>query len=361
MESYQIYNKNICLNGTDYNQENLNKIDKSSLQSWEIKIIDFLSEWVSDAKSIAVNTSGSTGTPKTILLSKNSMVQNAKFTGNYLGLKKGDRALLNLPVDFIGGKMMIVRAFVLGLKLFTIQPSSALIVKDNYIFGAMTPHQLKSSYRSDASILDKFQILILGGSSVDDDLLKLICNSSCLCYSSYGMTETSSHIALKALNGQGKKEAFELTDSSIKIKSDSDSCLEIHAPYLENSSVKTRDVVSIVDERHFIWKGRFDLVINSGGYKIHPELLEQKLNPYFSKRFFIFGAEHEFYGQRPALLIESKQEKSSARILKILKTHLNKLEIPDQIFILERFFETANGKINREACIESAKKIFEKK
>lgn len=360
MEKQHKYNKYLSLNGTDYNQKEINNIDKSKLDSWEIKIIDFLKDWVSDSESIAVNTSGSTGKPKTIQLAKNSMIQNAMYTGNFLGLKKGDSALLNLPIDFIGGKMMIVRAFVLGLNLFTIKPSSKLVVKNEYVFGAMTPHQLKSSYKSDSGILDKFQKLILGGSAVDGDLMKLISHSKSVCYSSYGMTETSSHIALKQLNGKGKSEAYELTDSSIKIKTDPDSCLEIHAPFLENLAVKTRDVVSIVDNNHFIWKGRFDHVINSGGFKIHPELIEQKLNPYFSYRFFIFGSEHKFYGQRPALLIESKQKIESAMVLKILTAQLTKIEIPDQIFILERFIETPNGKINRKACIDRAIKIYDK-
>ena len=85
---------------------------------------NFLSEWFSDEKYIIVKTSGSTGKPKPIKLLKEHMVNSALATGAYFNLEKNTKALLCLSTNFIAGKMMLIRAIVLGWDIHLAPTSS---------------------------------------------------------------------------------------------------------------------------------------------------------------------------------------------------------------------------------------------
>ena len=100
----------IIIDGKRYTRENLNEIENESVR-------DFLIEWFSDSPTVNLHTSGSTGKPKLIVAEKSRMIASARMTLDYLKLKNGDTALLCLSVNYIAGKMMIVRAIVGGLNL----------------------------------------------------------------------------------------------------------------------------------------------------------------------------------------------------------------------------------------------------
>ena len=95
----------IIIDNQTYTRENLNEIENESVR-------EFLIEWFSDSPTVNLHTSGSTGVPKLIVAEKSRMVASAKMTLDYLNLKPGDTALLCLSVNYIAGKMMIVRTIV---------------------------------------------------------------------------------------------------------------------------------------------------------------------------------------------------------------------------------------------------------
>lgn len=76
---------------------------------------EFLEEWNNGDDCITVHTSGSTGKPKPIRVEKRRMEASARITCRFLGLKQGDTALLCMPLDYIAGKMVVVRSIVAGL------------------------------------------------------------------------------------------------------------------------------------------------------------------------------------------------------------------------------------------------------
>ena len=63
----------------------------------------FLAEWHDPSPFLEVQTSGSTGTPKRMRVRKDRMLNSARLTCDYLGLKKGDKALLCMPLRYIAG------------------------------------------------------------------------------------------------------------------------------------------------------------------------------------------------------------------------------------------------------------------
>lgn len=303
---------------------------------------DFLLDWF-DAKSyLELNTSGTTGTPKTIKIEKQAMINSALASGDFFDLKPGNTALHCLPTNFIAGKMMLVRAFILGLDIDFVSPSSRpLLNKDrSYDFAAMVPLQAQNSIAE----LFKVKKMIVGGAKMNHELESQLANLKTEVYETYGMTETITHIAAKRVG----EEAFSLLPN-VKISIDDRNCLVIDAPNISNELIVTNDLVSLIDEDHFVFIGRIDNLINSGGIKLVPEKIEDKLSQKIHSRFFVAGMKDEDLGEKLVLIIEGEQQDLDNSIFK----KLDKYERPKEIFYVKKFAETENGKIKRKEILES--------
>ena len=88
-----------------------------------LSLEEFLSEWRNESPYVEVKTSGSTGEPKRMMVEKRRMMNSARITCDFLGLKPGDTALLCMSLDYIAGKMMVVRAMVREMELISVEPS----------------------------------------------------------------------------------------------------------------------------------------------------------------------------------------------------------------------------------------------
>lgn len=318
------------------------EFSQSAGEIWEKEIVDFLNEWFSDKDFILSKTSGSTGIPKEIRIPKSAMKMSAELTGEFFGLKKGDTALLCMPVNFIAGKMMIVRAIELKLKLYCIQPKSEINLSEFPIldFVPMTPMQVKNSFES----LSKIKILLIGGAPVSNELRRQLSKLQIRIFESYGMTETITHIALKEISD----EWFSILPK-VKIRKDNRGCLVIKTPYFEEEII-TNDLVEIKNEIQFKWLGRFDNVINSGGIKLFPEQIEKKLKPFIKEEFIISSIPDEKLGQKLVLIIESELplDLDLGKFAEVL----GKFEIPKETYFLEKFPRTESGKIQRLKTLE---------
>ena len=310
----------------------------------------FLSLWFSTDVHILAKTSGSTGNPKSISLRKDFMINSALATGSYFQLGENTKALCCLPINFIAGKMMIVRALVLGWNLDIIEPTSNPLGKitKEYDFSAMVPLQLRNSL----SKINQIKTLIVGGGVVSRDLDIAIQTVDTKCYATYGMTETITHVAIKKLNKftqlELESESVYKTLPDVTVSRDKRSCLVIHAPKISDVDIITNDVVEVVSKTEFNWKGRLDHVINSGGVKLHPEEIEQKLSHTIYSRFFIAGIPDEILGEKCILVIEGEN-------YQITKKHFSKLsrfENPKEILFIPKFIETGSGKIQRLKTLE---------
>jgi O-succinylbenzoic acid--CoA ligase len=176
-------------------------------------------------------------------------------------------------------------------------------------------------------------------------------------YETYGMTETVTHIAAKRLNSNKKKQdrPFKVLPN-INISKDSRGCLVIKAPKLSDEVIFTNDIVDILTYKKFNWKGRIDNVINSGGIKIFPEEVEQKMSPVIDQRFFITSIPDDSLGDKLVLFVESDfSEELLLRLKKKIEKlpTLDKYEVPKKIYLIEKFEETSSGKIHRENTIKS--------
>ncbi len=344
------------LDGDYFNREDLKEVAYSYVkegESYEKEIGNFLIDWLDDKSYVDVFTSGSTGKPKPIRLDKQAMVHSALATGDFFGIQPGDSALQCLPTNFIAGKMMLVRAMILGLSLDIIAPSmNPLAENDNsYDFCAMVPIQVENSLKH----LHQIKTLIVGGAPASSSLIKQLQNVSTDVFATYGMTETITHIAAKPLNKLSKDTiAHFSTLPNITVRKDDRDCLVIQAPRIHTEEIITNDVVEIISNAQFNWLGRFDTVINSGGIKLHPEQIEEKLSSFISGRYFVTGIDDDQFGKKLTLIIEDeKNELNTSKLLAEIKqsNQFSKFEIPKEIYILQNFTETNTGKVQRSKTV----------
>lgn len=322
-------------------------------------IFSFLELWFNEKDTIEVKTSGSTGNPKGILLKKQYMVNSALATGKFFNLFENTKALLCLPVNFIAGKMMLVRALTLGWELDFVEPISNPLKNNanNYDFSAMVPLQLENSL----SDISKIKKLIVGGAPVSNKLLNKLQKIDTDVFATYGMTETITHIAVKKLNNfkpiisnEVEKDYYSILPN-ITISKDDRGCLVIDAPKISDKKIITNDLVEVISPTEFKWLGRFDTIINSGGIKLMPEQIEEKLAKIIEQRFFVAGIPDTILGEKLIMVIEAQKgefyKNELSQKIKHLKL-LSKYEIPKEIYFVNPFLETETKKINRNKTLK---------
>jgi O-succinylbenzoic acid--CoA ligase len=333
--------------------------------SIEHSVLSFSQLWLNNTSVFTHQSSGSTGTPKNLKINRSQMQASAAATVSSLGLRAGDTALLSISADFIGGKMMIVRALEHNLNLIvgdvSANPLMHLQSDQEIDFFSFVPYQfskiLESKDMSSINRLNKAKAIILGGAAVDKTLEIAIKNLIATpVYSTYGMTETVSHVALKRLNGM-EDEHFEALQGT-HFSQDKRSCLVIHAPQITgNEKLSTNDVVQLIDDQHFEWLGRYDFVINSGGIKLHPEQIELRIEKLLKvagirNSFFVFGQPDVQFGSRLCLITEGPTNKIT--LMALLKKQLEPYEVPKAIFETNQFRKTKSDKLNRKATLKMA-------
>jgi len=327
------------------------------LNSFQKEVFEFCQQWNSGKDEFLFHTSGSTGKPKPIYLSRVSMIESANMTKEWLNLQEGDHVLLCLPIEYIAGAMMLVRALVLNLTVVLIEPCQnplESIVKPIHIhLASFVTTQWSTILQSKINILtifSKVKGILIGGSELTSSLKLTTKVIQLPIFQTYGMTETSSHIAFRSIS----KETFAYQClAQVKIKINDQGCLCINSPSTLNQWIETNDRAELVDKSHFLLFGRNDFVINSGGRKIQPETIEKCCHLFFAQKsfeykLFAWGLDDPFFGQKLVLFIENTLGLDfQSELIQHLKMNLNAWEIPKEIICLPHFIYTNSGKIDR--------------
>ncbi|NOX86439.1 MAG: AMP-binding protein [Chlorobi bacterium] len=324
----------------------------------EREIWEFLLEWLSPDDHIEVQTSGSTGKPKKIRLQKKHMEASARLTLDFFNLKPHDTALLCLPVKYIAGKMMIVRALTGGLNLLLAPPSGVpdLGRFEKIAFSAMVPMQVSELLaKPDGRIqLEKIETLIIGGSFLDQSLEKKLKTMENSIWQTYGMTETISHIALRKLNGP-EASVWYSPLQGVELKKDDRGCLAITAPHIGVQDLVTNDLVEFNEDGSFKILGRTDNVVISGGVKIFPEEIEKKAEALIPYPFFFSGLPDEKLGEKLILFIcrDILTQSEKQNLKTSLSGILARYEMPKEIINLQTFEYNRQGKLLRKQTVDN--------
>ena len=317
---------------------------------------EFLAEWNNDSDYVHVQTSGSTGAPKPMLVEKRRMLNSARITCDFLGLREGDTALLCMSLDYIAGKMMVVRALERKLKLVTVPPSGHPLADLSpqlsvLSFAAMVPMQVYNALQVPAECerLKQIRHLIIGGGAIDDALAAALKSFPHHVWSTYGMTETLSHIALRKLNGADASDYY-TPFPSVKVSLNDESCLVINAPEVCSERLVTNDIAELSEGRFRIL-GRKDNVICSGGIKIQTEQVERQLRSHLPQPFLITKRPDEKFGEVVVLLTEGPVDEARAVCERILPKYFQ----PKAYLHVDKIPLTETGKPARKQAEDLAK------
>ena len=325
-------------------------------------LADFLREWISPQETVTVQTSGSTGAPKIMQAEKERMRASARMTCSFLGLEAGETALLCMPLKYIGAKMMVVRSLEYGLDLRWADPSShpLLGLSEAPALLAMTPAQVVASLETEeeAALLRGTKHIIIGGAAVDVQLGDILRGFPNGVWSTYGMTETLSHIALRRLSGPEASDWYK-PFNGVSLRLSDEGALMISAPAVCAKELKTNDRAELRADGSFRILGRLDNVINSGGVKVQIEHVEAVLSSVLDRPFQISAVPDSRYGEAVVMLVEGElpapEEQMIADFHKVLEAYF----CPKHVFSVPALPCTGSGKPDRASARKLAQTFAE--
>lgn len=320
------------------------------LQALSPELAGFLHEWFDGQDTLTVHTSGSTGTPKELRVEKRRMMNSAGMTLSFLGLNKNDSALLCMPLRYIAGKMVVVRALVGDLDLIPIPPAGHPLrdLKEVPAFAAMIPMQVYNSLQDaeESRRLREIKHLIIGGGAIDENLSAALSDFPHDVWSTYGMTETLSHIALRKLNGREATEWY-TPFGGVTLAESAEGTLIIDAPAVCADTLQTNDLVAFDAKGRFRILGRRDNTINTGGVKVQIEEVEALLKPHLPYPFLITSAPDEKFGERIVLLVAHPDDATLRPLLSEACRVLPPYWQPKQVVSVDEIPLTETGKPDR--------------
>jgi len=378
--------------GQRYDEQQLLAFDaaqaESALSENARATLQFAHDWLAGGERFTLHTSGSTGEPKPIKLTRSQMEASARATGAALGLHSGQRALVCLPTRYVAGRMMLVRGFVLGLETVVVEPASdpfaelppTLQSDWQPDFTAFVPLQMQTLLAAAMSapadscfgdeterafryrrLLDGMQAILLGGGPLDEETQRQVQQLAAPIYHTYAMTETATHIALRRLNGPRATDAF-VPLPGVELALDARGCLAIRGAVTNEAWVQTNDLVELRADGSFVWLGRADNVINSGGVKVQAEQVEaavttlQNSRPdlaWSGRRLAVTGLPDERLGQVVTLVLEGPPLTAAqeGEIAAVLRAHLDRFATPRRFAYLSQLPLTPTGKIDRAGVL----------
>lgn len=304
---------------------------------------EFRKEWETSSDVIICQTSGSTGTPERIPLPKVQMIRSAQRTCEFFGISDHSHLYSCVGAQYIGGKMMMVRSIVSGASFGWEIPSNHPLAEyegRNIDLISVVPSQMIFLLEH-PEILCRVKNFLIGGAAIPIPVRKQIIERGISAWESYGMTETSSHIALRRVTEEN--EWFR-TLPGITVDYHSENRLAINIQGWKR--FLTNDIAEIASPYSFRILGRADNIINSGGKKISPEELEQVLSSEFSFPFFITSQTDEKWGEAVVIAVVNAEATDDEILLKC-KGLLPSFKVPKAVLRLDKIHLTPNGKLKR--------------
>ena len=357
----------LLLNGRAFSYEIITQAatPPAALNGYEAKVLELVRQWLTGAQEFGLRTSGSTGQPQLITLTRRQLAASAARTGDYFDLGPGDRALVCLNCDFIGGKMMLVRGLEREMHLTIVEPHAdpfeEVPADAEFDFAAFVPLQLRAVLAAGrAGQLNRMRAILVGGAGVEPSLLAEVQQLTVPVYLTYGMTETASHMALRRLNGPEASPHYRVLPG-LHLGQDERGCLTVRGDVTDDQLIVTNDRIQLLDKHTFDWLGRVDFVINSGGVKVQAEKVELVLDVALAElgqscRVFVAGRPDERLGEAITAYVEGPPLPATTekRLLGLLTERLDKYEVPKAVVYVPAFRSTASGKLDRAATLRGA-------
>lgn len=326
----------------DFSNPNISETnaDIQKLPSEIRKDFEIIIENFRKGKPEAFHTSGTNGISKTFVFSQEQIKSSVQQTLDFFKLHPGMSITSPLSLEFVAGKMNLYRCLYGRLRLNFIPPGSFKNQLESIPFSnliTLVPNQFYELIKVNPLLKNMEQIL-LGGGPIQERL-NISNGISASIFHGFGMTETLTHFAISELHPIATRDYKTIGQFQIEIN---DEQLVVSHPVILPNGLQTEEIVDQT-ENGFIWKGRSNNMIKSGGLKFFPEILEQKITSQIDVPYIIVGLPHPKLGEAITLIVEGKFDKSID-----FSAFLGKYETPKSIIRIISFPRTTSGKIKRK-------------
>ena len=235
--------------------------------------------------ALVVSTSGSTGKPKGAMLTPANLISSADATHQALGGE--GQWLLAMPAAYIAGLQVLIRSMVAGVEPAFIDLTRGFNVAEfaarahelaqtgERTYTALTPMQLAKATSTLKGIdaLRTFSAVLVGGAATNPRLLESAKKLRINVVTTYGSSETSGGCVYDGRPIAGAR--VRIQDGRIHLGGPmvARGYRNLDSPDLQDGWFRTSDAGSLIDD-HLTVHGRIDNIIDSGGLKLHPEVLE---------------------------------------------------------------------------------------
>ncbi|AIT60247.1 o-succinylbenzoate--CoA ligase [Corynebacterium doosanense] len=310
--------------------------------------------------ALVVATSGSTGTPKGAQLTPANLVASADATHHVLG--GSGQWLLAMPAHHIAGIQVLVRSLIAGIDPLCLDVSAGfdvdkfaaaageLAATGDRSYTSLAPMQLAKAMDTLAGIeaLRAFDAVLVGGAATNPQLLRAAEDLRINVVTTYGSSETAGGCVYDGRPIPGAK--VRVTGGRIHLGGPMIAAGYRNAPgheaFAEDGWFATSDGGEISDGR-LVVTGRLDAVIDTGGLKLHPEVLERELMLVDGvSHACVVGIPHPRFGQAVVAAYEG-----SATVSEVMENldHLPRWQIPKDLRKVDALPLIGPGKVDRRA------------
>lgn len=330
--------------------------------------------FVMDRPASIMYTSGTTGKPKGVIQTYQNHFWSAIASALNLGISENDSWLCAVPIFHISGLSILMRSLIYGIPVYLEEKFDARRINQLLASGEITTISVVTTMLKrmletrDQAYSKQLKTVLLGGSSVNEELLATCIKENIPIIQSYGMTETASQIVTLSKKDAARKVGSSgkaLFPSEIKISDDGEILLKgpsIMAGYLHDKEAtekafeagwfKTGDI-GFVDEDGFLFvkERRSDLII-SGGENIYPTEMEHLLLTHSAiSEIAIVGQKDAEWGEVPIAFLVG-DEKKRDQIEEFAKNMLAPYKVPKKFYFIAKMPRTASNKIQRHRLME---------
>ena len=287
--------------------------------------------------ALVIATSGSTGTPKGVVHTHHSLHTHAQMIGARLTLSSADHWWLCLPPAHIGGFGVLARAWQFGARLTLSDVVSDATLSEALAAGAthtsvVPTHLTRHSFAN-------WQVVLVGGARAD----KLLPN----CLSTYGLTETGGGVVYDGVPLVDVE--IRVTDGDIHLRTPTLARTYRHAPLNTVDGWFDTGDVGVLTNGKLTVEGRVDDLIITGGNKVWPRLVEQRLLEHpLVDEVVVRGVPDAQWGAAVCVWVRPTNA-ANAPTLEVLRGHVKETlasyYAPQRMVLVESIPRSALGKV----------------
>jgi O-succinylbenzoic acid--CoA ligase len=325
--------------------------------------------------AVVVTTSGSTGEAKGVLLSAGALLSSAAATHDRLG--GPGRWLLATPAQYVGGLQVLVRARLAGSvpgvvdlsvpfrsESFAAAAAPVLTGSGPY-YTAMVPTQLRQLLDEGGpglTALRAFDAVIIGAAATPATLAERAADAGVTVVPAYGMSETASgcvydgrpldvvdlRLADPDAEGVGRVELTgPMLANGYRLAP------ELTATAFAGGWFHTGDAGRLTGDGRLEVLGRTDDLINTGGVKVAPVLVERVLAAQRGVReACVVGLPDERWGQAVAAAVvpvDPADPPEEAALADAVRGAVGRTAVPKRFGFVDRLPLRGPGKVDRGA------------